>query len=678
MKILIPLGLTFFLFKPGLIEAQCTTTDGTSCVCEDGSNDCDLLPDITVSWYAMDVYLGGPSEYSQSGNGADDGKLKLTGSTPNIGHGPLTVLGSEYFVCDGDTLFGDPGVCPDGSAPRQLITQRIYHRNSDGTMTYSDHWAGAMTYHPTHGHNHVDDWGVFTLRLENPNDPNPLNWPIVGDGAKLGFCLMDYGTCSGYNNHCKDDNTLYSNGNTLLNVDFPNWGLGGGNYNCSPIEQGISVGYTDIYNQNLDGMWINIPPGTCNGDYWIVAEIDPLNHFIEEDETNNYTAVPFTLTLQDVPGNPNFTISSNMGTEICDGELVTLTAPAGLNYVWSTGDTTQSIQVSQAGTYDVSLENHCGTATSAPITIDVLPAPDTISVSGDTLVCEGTSVTLTATDSDVNWYNENGFLVGNGQTFTSASLSAPTTFYAEPLEVTAGVTLNTGIVDTVGASGAYFSGSQYMLFDVMTPIRLKSVKVYANGSGVRDLQLLDQGGNLVYGGSYNLPDGESVVELNYDIPVGSDYQFTAVNSPNLYRSNTGISYPYEITDTISIFGSTAGPNFYYYFYDWVIEAGLSECAGDVVSFNVNVEDCSGVREEGSIDFSIYPNPSNGGNVQIELSAVSQKAKILIYDNSNRLVYSEAISGTIHTVLNNEFSAGVYTVIVSDESGKSSPKQLIIQ
>src|SRR5690606_9041815 len=132
--------------------------------------------------------------------------------------------------------------------------------------------------------------------------------PIIGDGAKLGFCLMDYGTCSYYNNHCKDTNMYYSQGNTLINTDFPNYGLGGGSYNCSVVEQGISSGYTDIYSENLDGMWINIPPGTCNGNYWIVAEVDPKDNFIESREDNNWTAIPITLTLQDAPGNPNFTI----------------------------------------------------------------------------------------------------------------------------------------------------------------------------------------------------------------------------------------------------------------------------------------------------------------------------------------------------------------------------------
>ena len=41
--------------------------------------------------------------------------------------------------------------------------------------------------------------------------------------------------------------------------DFPNYGLGGGSYGCSPVSQGISSGYSDIYGEYLDGMWLDIP-----------------------------------------------------------------------------------------------------------------------------------------------------------------------------------------------------------------------------------------------------------------------------------------------------------------------------------------------------------------------------------------------------------------------------------
>src|SRR5690606_21638713 len=182
----------------------CTTTNASGCLCADGRDTCVLLPDLTISWFAIVNYMNGPNEYSQSGNGTNDGRLRITGSTPNVGLGSFTVRGSNYFLCGTDTIFDSNRTpsCPDGSNPTNLLVQRVYKKMGN-TMTYEDRWAGGQTFHPTHGHNHVDDWVVFTLREEDPNNPDTLSWTIVGEGAKIGFCLMDYGSCSYYNGHCR-------------------------------------------------------------------------------------------------------------------------------------------------------------------------------------------------------------------------------------------------------------------------------------------------------------------------------------------------------------------------------------------------------------------------------------------------------------------------------------------
>ncbi|MEZ4739580.1 MAG: hypothetical protein R2818_09575 [Flavobacteriales bacterium] len=109
------------------------------------------------------------------------GRLRVTGSTPNIGHGTLNVRGVDrngyrWFLCGTDTIsIYDPNSttafsgCAD---PKQLILQRVYHKNG-ATMTYTERFAGTMTYHASYGHNHVDDWATFTLRTEVPGEPDP-------------------------------------------------------------------------------------------------------------------------------------------------------------------------------------------------------------------------------------------------------------------------------------------------------------------------------------------------------------------------------------------------------------------------------------------------------------------------------------------------------------------------
>ncbi len=679
-------------FMPFLAQSQCTTTNATSCSCADGSStDCDLLPDITISWFALENYQSGPSEYSQSGNGANNGRLRCSGSTPNIGYGSFTVRGQDnsgtkYFVCDGDTSNFDPGICPDGNLPKQLLMQRIYHKDSI-FMTYTDRWAGQMTYHPTHGHNHVDEWAVLTLRLEDPSESDPRNWPIVGNGAKLGFCLMDYGSCTSptYNHHCKDENIIYQQGTTLNTVgQFPNYGLGGGGYNCSPIEQGISSGYTDVYDETLDGMWINIPPGTCNGNYWIVAEADKNNHFLEADETNNYTAIPFTLTQQ-VSSNPIATISSEKGTAICTGESTTLTATTGLSYLWSTGDITQSITVSTAGTYTCDVTTYCG-APTATFTLSVDPIASA-PTSNDEVVCSGQSATLTAIGNSIHWFNSSMVEVGVGSSFITPSLTSNTTYFAQDFSSVPPVNDEIGLDDNTGTGGylANTNNPAFNYFDVTVPIIINSVKVYSDSAMNRTIMVLDQGGNLVQGGTYFIPEGEQTITLNFSVPVGTGYEFRlgSGNGPYYLYRNSNVTFPItDGTGAVTITGGTTS-GFYYWFYDWQISIEGSSCPGPTTAVNVVVDPCLGVDENADIlsRMNIYPNPSEGmfmfsldipGTADFTFTVTDMLGKNIFAKSQNKVtgMYSENID--LHGV-----GSGIYFATIQIE-GKNYVKKIVIE
>lgn len=678
---------------PFIAKSQCTTTNATGCVCADGSsNDCDLLPDITISWFALQTYMSGPTEYSQTGNGVNDGRLRVTGSTPNIGYGSFTVrgednAGTKYFVCGTDTTTFDPGICADGNSPQQLLIQRIYHKNGN-TMTYTDRWAGAMTYHPTHGHNHVNDWAYMTLRLQDVNEPDPRNWPIVGNGAKLGFCLMDYGTCPYYDGHCRDVNTVINQG-TNLNTSgvFPNYGLGGGAYNCSPVEQGISVGYTDIYSEQLDGMWINIPPGTCNGDYWIVAEADRNNDFLESNEDNNYTAIPFTLTQQ-VASNPVANISSTLGSSICSGDNVTLTATTGLSYLWSNGATTQSITVSASGTYTCDVNMYCGTPTASfTLSVDPIAGAPT-SVSADPTICSGQSTTLSATGNSIHWFNSSMVEVGIGPTFTTPSLTGTTSFYAQDFSSVTPIADQVGPNDnTIGGGGILNDNSRYLIFDVAQPIIINSVKVFSTTTaGNRTIMVLDQGGNMVQGGTFFIDNtGEQIIPVNFSVPAGSDYEMRVTSTTvDLYRNNAGVTYPYvDGTGTVTITGSQAGASFYYYFYDWQISVEGSQCPGPQAMITVNVNPCLGVDENTDMlsRMNIYPNPNDGlftfnldmpGTADFVLTVTDILGKNIYSKSQERItgIYSENID--LKGV-----DAGIYFATIQIE-GKTYVKKVVIE
>lgn len=679
--------------------SQCTTTNATSCVCEDGTSNCLLLPDITASW--LGISNNGFTEYPQtgaginySGQGPDDGRLRVSGSTPNIGHGSFTVRGRDAnglctYLCGNDTIFGvDPNVqfeCPNGYPnPKELIIQRIYQKNGNA-MSYVDQYAGSVTYHPAHGHNHVDDWAVMTLRIQT-SDPNPLNWPIVGTGAKIGFCLMDYGQCgsngSTYDGHCRDDNTVYLGGNTLHNVDFPNFNLGGGNYNCSTIEQGISSGWTDVYGKHLDGMWINVPANTCNGDYYIVLEIDKNNIFVEENEDNNFTAVPVTLTMQHPAGTAQTPlISSSNSSNLCEGQSITLTATAGTDFLWSTGETTQSITVTTPGSYTCTVTNFCGTNTSDPFVV-YNAAPAAPIATGDT-TCVSGEMLLTATGTgDLSWFDEDGLYVGTGASFTTPELTATTTYYVQNTDSYTDTLFTAPHTNGIGGGG-YIGSEQYEIFSTLIPVTLKSVLVYAENAGNITIELQNEQGTMLETTTVSVPAGASRVELDFDVPYDVNMRLVGKNlGTALYRNNNSAIYPYVVDDVLSIIGASAGASYYYYFYDWEIVKTNSTCASEMTAVDAVVLPCVSIAENIAFSKSIevFPNPNNGNfDVRFDTPTTGELTLSLV-NLQGQTVYSHHVQhgiGTNQYTINQEgLSKGVYLFTI-EFGGHTYPSRVII-
>ena len=65
-------------------------------------------------------------------------------------------------------------------------------------------------------------------------------------------------------------------------------------YTDCNANQGISVGWADVYGFGLDGQWIDIT-GLAAGDYVLEAEVNPEQLFEEVDYTNNSAAISVTI-----------------------------------------------------------------------------------------------------------------------------------------------------------------------------------------------------------------------------------------------------------------------------------------------------------------------------------------------------------------------------------------------
>lgn len=160
---------------------------------------------------------------------------------------------------------------------------------------------------------------------------------------------------------------------------------------------------------------LTLSSGSATGNTWSTGATTPT---IQVTTSGTYTLSLATTcgvstAVQQVLVNPLpiATIQVLGSTAICPGASVQLQASGGTGYVWSTGQTTNSITVNSAGVYSVAVTNSCGTATSQAVTITSLPLP-TAQIIGAGVICSGDSLQLNASGGS-------GYVWSNGSTAPS-------------------------------------------------------------------------------------------------------------------------------------------------------------------------------------------------------------------------------------------------------------------
>jgi hypothetical protein len=253
-------------------------------------------------------------------------------------------------------------------------------------------------------------------------------------------------------------------------------------------------------------------------------------------------------------GSLGLTISGS--TSICSGQSTTLTANSGasppLVYNWSSGATTQSITVSSAGTYTVTVTGSGGCSGSTSQVVQVGTTP-TVNITGDNSVCAGNSTVLTASGATTYLWSVSSTATSQSivvsptvnttysVTGTTGGCSATATF---PVTVTAGIstsisgtnTLCTGQSTsfTASPSGANYTWSGPSGFSATTQT------ITATTAGTYSTTVTD--GNGCSGTSTRTltvnPRPTINVSGNNSICTGQSTTLTA-SGANTYAWNTG-------------------------------------------------------------------------------------------------------------------------------------------
>jgi hypothetical protein len=158
-------------------------------------------------------------------------------------------------------------------------------------------------------------------------------------------------------------------------------------------------------------------------------------------------------------------------TSLCNGAATTLSANLGQSYLWSTGATSQTINVSTAGTYTVTVTQAggCVANASANVTVNPNPVP---AISGTLNFCSGSNTSLNAGAgySTYNWSSgatTQNITVSAGGTYTvtvtsaagcSGTTSAAVVMNANPVPaITGPLSICQGATSTLNAGAGFAS-----------------------------------------------------------------------------------------------------------------------------------------------------------------------------------------------------------------------------
>jgi len=229
------------------------------------------------------------------------------------------------------------------------------------------------------------------------SNPNSLTTTYTANPSESDSVMLSMGVIG----HCND--TVYSHVTVHFTAPPTATITPSGS---ATICQGASVTLTasggNTYSWNTGGTNSSILVSTA-GTYTVTA--------------SNSCGTQQATQIISVAPSPAVTINNN-GTTLCVGNTLVLYATGNGNYLWSTGSTNDSINVTAGGTYSVTASNSCGNASASQVINSLSPPSPVITPNGSTAICQGNSVTLTA--SGGNTYSWNTGVTGNSIIASSA------------------------------------------------------------------------------------------------------------------------------------------------------------------------------------------------------------------------------------------------------------------
>lgn len=394
--------------------------------------------------------------------------------------------------------------------------------------------------------------------------------------------------------------------------------------------------------------------------------------------TNNITGCSNNATTSfTINATPSVTVASS-SSSLCSGASATLTASGAATYSWMPAGGASSVAVVSpaANTVYTVTGTNPGCSTTTTISLSVTPSPTVTAAVSPSVICAGSTVSLTANGATTYSWMPNGSTSGT----TTASPAASTVYTVSGSTAgcsntkTLSVTVNDVPTLTVSTTPAAAVLCTAGATATLTAAGTSTAYAWSSGATTASTSVAPTA-TTVYTVSGTNSCGTRTATATVSVAVtptitatASETIICANNTAILTASATpGVSYSWNTgAGTMSISVSPSITTTY-------TVTGTNACGTATATVVQNVSPCTGIEEiAGAGEISIYPNPANDDvSIAVPASVSSANATVEVTDALGKLVMKENINTDVTRLRITTLEDGVYffKVIANNQTVK---------